>query len=522
MNVIVVDDEPIIRVGLRTLVDWEQFGFTLIGEAEDGNEALELIQNHRVDLVITDLLMPRMDGLELMRKLKEQSADLSVIVLSCMDDFNWVKEAMKLGAKDYILKPTMEPEQLMEIVLGARRELEQLRDERHRMESWQLEREQTKQAKLAMKLQGYLQQGRGEQGLEDELFENGQALFSLMIHGLPELGVHSDEWRAFGSKAALPLGMGRLLLLYQGVATGEAVDGCWDEAIIAQAAYCSNYLEQTPQLADKTDNWFIGVGIRMTSLTELTESLEWHKRQWQHRFYSSSTDRIIFQSLHLPAISPLPYDGMNDLLRALAQSNIVGFHSQAVELVQRLRENPYPVEEVMKFAGEVLKQALVCAGELGMPAEELENKFGLPDSLYRCYSIEPLCSYLMEALEGIGSSLSGSASGSLMLPKHPFIRKAVQFIKENYSKSISTSDVAEHVRLSRSYLSDLYSREMGESLSESLTRIRMEEAKRLLRSSERKVYEIAEAVGFPDAKSFTKAFKRIVGCAPTEYERPNK
>jgi two-component system response regulator YesN len=82
MNVIVVDDEPIIRVGLRTLVDWEQFGFTLIGEAEDGNEALELIQNHRVVLVITDLLMPRMDGLELMRKLKEQSADLSVIVLS--------------------------------------------------------------------------------------------------------------------------------------------------------------------------------------------------------------------------------------------------------------------------------------------------------------------------------------------------------------------------------------------------------------------------------------------------------
>ena len=93
---------------------------------------------------------------------------------------------------------------------------------------------------------------------------------------------------------------------------------------------------------------------------------------------------------------------------------------------------------------------------------------------------------------------------------------------ENYASPISTSDMADYVRLSRSYLSDLFSKEMGESLSETLTRIRIEEAKRKLRTGEMKVYEVADAVGFPDAKTFAKTFKRVVGCSPKEFEKPNK
>jgi YesN/AraC family two-component response regulator len=261
MNVLIVDDEPIIRLGLKTLVNWEQFGFQHIGEAEDGKEAWEQIDLLHVDIVITDLLMPRMDGLELIRLLQNHSRTIAVIVLSCMDDFTYVKEAMKHGAKDYILKPTMEPDQLVSILISVREDLLQTREMKRRLTSFHKDL---------------------------EIQTNGN--------------ITLDEIRA----------------------------------------------------------------------------------------------------------------------------------------------------------------------------------------------AEPFT-------------------------RNPFVIKAFRYMDENYANNISTADIAAHVRLSRSYISDLYGKETDESLSEALTRIRINKAKEMLSQGELKIYEIAGAVGFLDAKVFAKAFKRLVGCTPREY-----
>jgi YesN/AraC family two-component response regulator len=264
LNVLIVDDEPIIRIGLKTLVDWQQFGFQHVGEAEDGIEAWDQIDLLQVDIVITDLLMPRMNGLELIRSIQNHSRPIAVIVLSCMDDFSYVKEAMKHGAKDYILKPTMEPDQLIAILISVREELLRTREMKRQLTSFQdLENQNT---------------------------------------------VHL--------------------------------------------------------IIDDIDD------IRLT---------------------------------------------------------------------------------------------------------------------------EPQT-------------------------RNPFVMKAFRYMDENYANNISTIDIAAHVRLSRSYISDLYGKETDESLSEALTRIRISKAKKMLRKGELKIYEIAEAVGFLDAKVFAKAFKRLEGCTPREYE----
>ncbi|QGQ95515.1 response regulator [Paenibacillus psychroresistens] len=261
MNVLIVDDEPIIRIGLKTLVEWEKFGFQHVGEAEDGIDAWEQIDSLQVDIVITDLLMPRMDGLELIRLIQNHSRSIAVVVLSCMDDFAYVKEAMKHGAKDYILKPTMEPDQLMAILLTVREDLLRAREMRRQLTSFQ-------------------------QGQDKQIIVNNSM----------------DELRV----------------------------------------------------------------------------------------------------------------------------------------------------------------------------------------------LEPLS-------------------------RNPFVIRAFRYMDENYASNISTIDIAEHVRLSRSYISDLYGKETDESLSEALTRIRISKAKAMLRKGDLKIYEIADAVGFLDAKVFAKAFKRLEGCTPREY-----
>ncbi|MEC0232427.1 response regulator, partial [Paenibacillus alba] len=204
MNVLVVDDEPIIRLGLRTLVDWEANGFTYAGDAEDGLEACELLDALNIDIVITDLIMPRMDGLALIRTLKERNRPISAVVLSCMDDFTYVKEAMKLGAKDYMLKPTMEPESLLEILRVVKQDLELLHKERKELQSRQQELESTKLMQLSAKLQVYIHTEQGEPELQTALFGVGEA--SSLVSLLLDTGSSAAEadWRWTGCLAALP------------------------------------------------------------------------------------------------------------------------------------------------------------------------------------------------------------------------------------------------------------------------------------------------------------------------------
>lgn len=109
----IVEDELLARTGLRMLVEWEKNGFYLAAEATDGQEALQILMKEPVDIVVTDIRMPVMDGLELMHEIRERKLPCQVVVLSSYDDFEYVKQAMVLGARDYIHKPTMTPDEII-------------------------------------------------------------------------------------------------------------------------------------------------------------------------------------------------------------------------------------------------------------------------------------------------------------------------------------------------------------------------------------------------------------------------
>lgn len=115
-KVLIADDEQAVRIGMRSFIDWNKNGFELVGEAKDGRAALALIQQTRPDIVITDLKMPEMDGVELIRALNVGGFRGKVLVLSNYNEFDLVRSAMKFGASDYLLKVTMEPEELLSIL----------------------------------------------------------------------------------------------------------------------------------------------------------------------------------------------------------------------------------------------------------------------------------------------------------------------------------------------------------------------------------------------------------------------
>jgi|GEM_PF-498343 len=553
MNVLVVDDEPIIRLGLRTLVEWEEHGFRYAGEAEDGLEAWALLESQPIDIVITDLLMPRMDGLELIRKLKESGKDVGIVVLSCMDDFTYVKEAMKHGAKDYLLKPTMEPETLLETLQGVRGELTARRAERGQVLRWQQQLASTQQAQLSARLAAYLRHGEGAEQLAAELFGGGAGtrgedganaeseaeracgapgLVTLLLYTGSAVNASYQDWSWTGCRAALPLGADRVLLLCEAAAdtaaalpsgaadAGAAAAGAGSAAALALAASAERWLDRLG-VADEP-GWFVGAGRALRRLEDLPRALAAHERQVDERFYGEGRNRWLPAAAEPPdgAEPPLPVEGRNDLLRCIASDNIDGFLHHARQLGAELRRLRCPRGKALAFVQELLGLAAGYARERGYVClDDFEDTFVASRRALMCHSAAELEALLEEAFHQLAEARRAGGREPSVPTQNPFIRKALQYMQEHYAANISTLDIADHVRLSRSYLSDLYSKEMGESLSESLTRIRIEEAKRRLRAGEMKIYEVAEAVGFPDAKVFAKTFKRVVGCSPKEFER---
>ncbi|MFS0839753.1 response regulator [Paenibacillus sp. 1P03SA] len=119
MKIMLVDDEFLVRLGIKSLIDWERHGFTYAGDAQDGREALALIGEVKPDIVLTDIVMPRMDGIELIGHVKRDYPHIHMIVLSSHTDYDYVRQAMKLGVEDYILKASLKPEELVDMLAGV-------------------------------------------------------------------------------------------------------------------------------------------------------------------------------------------------------------------------------------------------------------------------------------------------------------------------------------------------------------------------------------------------------------------
>ena len=116
LKILIADDEPLVRAGIKSVIPWQQHGFEVIGEAENGLEAYNKIISLKPDILITDIKMPQMDGIELLKKIKKDKIHIQSIILSCFDEFDMVREAMKYGAHDYILKLSIDPEKLLEVL----------------------------------------------------------------------------------------------------------------------------------------------------------------------------------------------------------------------------------------------------------------------------------------------------------------------------------------------------------------------------------------------------------------------
>ncbi|MGK9251953.1 response regulator transcription factor [Paenibacillus humicus] len=242
LKVMLVEDELLVRLGIKSLVDWESHSFDYIGDAADGEMALELMEQGVPDILLTDIVMPRMDGLELIARVKEKYPDMMIIVLSSHDEYDYVRRAMKLGIEDYVLKTSIKPSVLLELLGEAAAKYESRRGSG--ASPAPAERRESQADRMGRQLRGELQEPRPA-GLELPPLPKGMRLLHLRVRGFRDESQRDSAFRLLdhlvqselrdflGSSLCMPNPLEMAALIQPLESTADAIAA---DAIAAEAA----------------------------------------------------------------------------------------------------------------------------------------------------------------------------------------------------------------------------------------------------------------------------------------------
>jgi len=462
IRVLVVDDDNLVRKGLISFMPWNEFGMEVVGEAKSGEQALELLRERPVDLMLTDLGMPVMSGIELMRIVRERHPDVFIVVLTLHQTFEFVQEALRLGAIDYIAKVQLEQEHFGE-VLGR------IRD--------RIERETDKRA-------------AGESGAQSEPLAADEAYALLSTEADPDpswLREQAQAWTA----------------LFR-----ELDAACWLRHPEAPAPDDAAVADWEATLASKRGWAALRVrGCLGVPRERLASALRAYQRnEW---FYEYDADAPIVDKtlVELERETPrVTEERWHDLKKRA--TSLVWMHDESayVRLLGELEEAKMPRSKLFML---LFETAAAWNRTYGPVAEAT---FDVPERVAGWGEIEAL---LREARRAVVRS-AGSAYSEAIASS---IRAAVKIVKDELHEPLYATEVAKRVNMSRSYFNQCFKDIVGRSFNDYVRSERVEAAKQLLLATNRPIQWIAERTGYADEKYFSRVFREQTGRSPSEFRK---
>jgi two-component system, response regulator YesN len=503
LRVMIVDDEPVIRYGIKASVDWEREGFRVVGDFANGADALRSLETEPADILITDIKMPVMDGLELTRRALALYPQLKVILVSSYNDFEYVREGLKLGVADYILKPTLEPEDLLQLVRKCE---EQIR-ENERLEN-RLRGVQAVEAERNRRMY--------EHGLKRFLVHRAEHLleggYPLWLDGR-YLGVYGTLHRtgALGEKYGF---------LHKSIALDAITDVFYERYPRGVALpFADSELFFLLPADEKTERALVnlqeamakesGTGVSFgcaegTGSGALMQVFQQSLEACRHCFFAG--EGIYCHGRIKEAVPQEPID-LPNLLQASPEPG----DARLMEWIESWRlcyrsggKTPLELkEQACKVLSVLFKQ--------NADPYVLVEAF---DRLYQAETLDELCALLQEQI----AELHKLALDKLdHLSAHNPVAKALEYIRSHYLETLTLQQVADYVHVSKNYFSILFKKTTEQNFIDFVINLRIQRAKELLADKSLKIYEVAEQSGFNDVKYFSKLFKKITGFSPIDY-----
>ncbi|THF75242.1 response regulator [Cohnella fermenti] len=530
-KLIIVDDEILVRDAIKSQMNWTEYGFECIGDCEDGIEALEFMEREQADVVLTDIGMPFMDGLELTRELAERHPDAKVVILTGYDDFDYAQRAVKLQAVDYLLKPITSVE-LGTVLARLRQDLDSQRNKEQDYE--QLRRQLAENMPLLR--ERFLEQMMTSP-MTDRQKREGLSYFQIGANGSQwiELAMDVDEftWEYSSSIADQQL----IRFAVYNVVT-ELIGSRQDSSVYRD---CENrvfalvagddprkLMETALQLAEESHEAIvsilpvklsIGVGLPARLREDVTCAHRTALAALEYRFVIGLGTIIPLSDVEArerpEVLSVVAWE--SELVTKLKTGTPDELDEWVDKLFKAIREHLFPlplcqlylqriVLTLMHTLYELDHQAARPPGPRSDPMEELAL-LGTLDEAQAW--LGELCKQAVAKIRGLRDSQSDLQ-----------VNKALEFVKHHYKDpDLSLISVCKHISMSPSYFSVMFKQHIGKTFVEHVTDIRMEKARELLALTSMKSYEIAYEVGYSDPHYFSGAFKKHQGDTPTEYRQ---
>ena len=529
-SVLLVDDEEdVIRIIMKKL-DWESMGLTIIGHAANGVEALEMAEELSPDIVMTDIKMPYMDGLTLCRKLKELSRTIRVIIFSGFDEFEYAKEAIKMEAEEYLLKPVNAVE-LKEVFERVKNDLDRELDEKRNtdklreyyMESLPVLQESFYMALLEGRIvpeqinryvENYQVHLNGpyyvvavlhisQQSLEEES-QMDPFLQAVSVRKFAEEQAE-DRWRS-----RFVIYLGDIIMISQMNSREEMLE-------------YTNEMDRLCRMAKKVCNARItaGIGYLCDNLEQLPLSYQGAKQAVSYRVLYGNTRAISISEVEPAEHTDLNWeDAYSSYIQRIMRKVRVGEQDGLEEAISQftawLSGEQLSMQKYRIVMMELVAELFRFTASHGLNPEGVFGGNGdVYSQVLQMESAEVLDRWLRRVCANLQNDVANERQDSTKL----FVKNAEEYVKEHFAdQDLSVDEVCRKLNVSAAYFSTIFKKETGKTFVRYLTDYRMEKAVSMLMTGNEKTYVIAEKVGYAEPNYFSYVFKKQFGISPSKYK----
>lgn len=503
-SILVADDEDLIREGIKQLFCYEDLGFTICGEAANGDAALEQMLTVQPDVVLLDIRMPGISGLEAMRLARERGFQGAVVIVSSYSDFKYAQEAMRYSAQYYITKP-IDDDELKNILLTLR---ERFDEERSRRNSTQLYLQKARSSVIADLLSGTALPDPKE---------------SADLHLSADCYQVVCFQRPVGTEnAAMNFGMQRAFE-YDHI----LLDGC--EVLFLRGADAIERLRAMAQFNAVTSHGnadaraFFACGPTVAAIEDVPASYRTACSLLERRFFCDP-DQYMLEPQHLPpADSDAPaldaallQSYTAALVRGITSFNRPILAQTLKDLEAQLYNTSAPIDSVRLFLTDLYLQ-------VKMQLRHLYNGTDIP-FLSNAEIIRTIsdASYLYEILGFFSRRFEIIMDATGISTRDSVLNDILHYIHCNYAENITLESIAPLFGYNRSYLGKIFTKKMGQNFNAYVDTVRIEQSKKMLLQDDAKVYVIAERIGYKNVDYFHIKFRKYVGMSPSEYRKKYK
>lgn len=535
-KVFLVEDEIVIREGIKNIIHWEEEGFKIVGDESDGELAYPMIIRERPDILITDIKMPFMDGLELSKLLKKDMPQLKIIIISGYSDFGYAQQAIDIGVSEYLLKPVT-PIKLVAAVNNAAAAIEKERREKQILDQYQL---------LV-----YQKQGEKRKDFFNALV-SGKLSLSQIVEQEEELGINmvasvfcvllfqfkvqEDLYEYSNEIVQCEARMTEALNKFPDIKLFErGMDG-WAFILLGKNELQINTLTQELcnlliRICDNKVHYFGGIGRGVHRVRDLQQSYLDANSAFSLRYFESGDQFLSYNDVRNIKAQIGNRINVRELNLEKLDRNLLGnfLKRSTIHDVDEFVDSYFDGFSSNAMNSAIFRHYIIMDGysvimkflkDLNYPKDKIDNSLKSMNSVTdQLSSLEDCCEFyksiLKEVIELRNKNSQKRYAG--------LIEQAKEYMHLKFTMSDLTLDkVASTVNVSPNYFSSLFNQETGMTFIEYLTDIRMEKAKEYLRCSSKKITEIGFLVGYQDSHYFSYIFKKTQNCTPSEYRLQGK